>query len=104
MNAREKIVWETDLRLFGPEMLKGWSLAMVATWVVMMLILGSVFLAQGEADALADMALVFLAVVAGLWGLGFLVMAVLFRGKFRVRYTADTLAFMRDVPTTGEAR
>jgi hypothetical protein len=100
MNAREKIVWETDLRLFGPEMLKGWSLAMVATWVVMMLILGSVFLAQGEADALADMALVFLAVVAGLWGLGFLVMAVLFRGKFRVRYTASETGVLMETLDT----
>lgn len=89
MSAEEKIVWETDLRLFGPEMFKGWSLAMVATWVVMMLILGIVFVAQGEADALADMALIFLAVVAGLWVFGFLVMALLFRGKFRVRYTAS---------------
>ena len=48
MSANKNIVWETDLRLFGPEMLKGWSLAMVATWLVMMLILGIVFVAQGE--------------------------------------------------------
>ena len=89
MSAKENISWETDLRLFSPEMVKGWSLAMVATWVVMMLILGIVFVAQGEFDALPDMALVFLAVTAGLWLLGFLVMALLFRGKFRVRYTVS---------------
>jgi hypothetical protein len=100
MSSREKIVWETDLRLFSPEMFKGWSLAMVATWVVMMLILGIVFLAQGETDALADMALVFLAVVAGLWVLGFLVMAVLFRGKFRVRYTASETGILMETLDT----
>jgi hypothetical protein len=100
MSAKEKIVWETDLRLFSPEMLKGWSLAMVATWVVMMLILGVVFLAQDEADALADMALVFLAVVAGLWALGFLVMALLFRGKFRVRYTASETGILMETLDT----
>jgi hypothetical protein len=100
MNTKEKIVWETDLRLFSPEMFKGWSLAMVATWVVMMLILGIVFVAQGEADALADMALIFLAVVAGLWVFGFLVMAVLFRGKFRVRYTASETGILMETLDT----
>lgn len=89
MSAKESITWETDLRLFGPEMVKGWSLAMAATWLVMMLILGIVFVAQGEFDALPDMALVFLAVTAGLWVLGFLVMALLFRGRYRVRYTVS---------------
>jgi hypothetical protein len=89
MSAKEKIVWETDLRLFSPEMFKGWSLAMVATCVVMMLILGIVFVAQGDFDTLPDMALMILAVVAGLWVFGFIVMALLFRGKFRVRYTAS---------------
>lgn len=90
MRSKEKIVWETDLRLFSPELLQGWSLAMAATWVVMMLILGVVFAAQGEFDALADMALVFLAVTTGLWLLGFLIMALLFQGKFRVRYTLSS--------------
>ena len=100
MSDKEKIVWESDLRLFSPEMFKGWSLAMVATWVVMMLILGIVFVAQGETDSLADMALVFLAVVAGLWVFGFLVMAVLFRGKFRVRYTASETGILMETLDT----
>lgn len=100
MSSKEKIVWETDLRLFSPEMLKGWSLAMVATWVAMMLILGIVFLAQGETDTLPDMALVFLAVVAGLWVFGFIVMALLFRGKFRVRYTASETGILMETLDT----
>jgi len=89
MSANKNIVWETDLRLFGPEMLKGWSLAMVATWLVMMLILGIVFVAQGETENLPGLAGVLLAVTAGLWLFGFLVMALLFRGKYRVRYTVS---------------
>lgn len=89
MSDQDKIIWETDLRLFSPEMLKGWSLAMAATWGVMMLILGIVFAAQDELDAMADLALLLLVVAVGLWVLGFLVMALLFRGRFRVRYTAS---------------
>jgi hypothetical protein len=89
MSANKNIVWETDLRLFGPEMLKGWSLAMVATWLVMMLILGTVFLAQGETESLGGLALAALAGAGGLWLFGLLVMAVFFRGKYRVRYTVS---------------
>lgn len=86
MSDKEDITWETDLRLFGPEMVRGWSLAMLASWLVMMLILGIVFIAQGEVADLLPLAGVLLAVTAGLWLLGLLVMAVVFRGGLRVRY------------------
>jgi hypothetical protein len=96
MSAKEHITWETDLRLFSPEMAKGWSLAMVATWLVMMLILGIVFVAQGDADDLPPLAGVLLAVTAGLWLLGFLIMALLFRGGLRVRYTVSETGVRMD--------
>lgn len=85
----EPITWETELRFFSPEMLKAWGLAMLATWAVMMLILGIAFTAQGEAEALPTLALVMLAVTAGLGLLGLLVMLLLFRGGYPVRYTVS---------------
>lgn len=100
MSATENIVWETDLRLFAPEMLKGWSLAMLATWIVMMLILGIVFLAQDEAESLPGLALILLAVTTGLWLFGFLVMAVLFRGRYRVRYTVSASGVLMETLDT----
>ena len=83
----EAIVWETDLPLFSRRMLGQWSLAMVITAVVMLVILGTVFAAQGEWDALLPMLAMATGAAAGLWLLGLIIMAVLFRGKFQVRYT-----------------
>ncbi|HNQ03040.1 MAG TPA: hypothetical protein PKH69_00360 [Thiobacillaceae bacterium] len=97
MSAKEKIIWEIDLRLFSPEMAKTWSLAMLAIWLVMMLILGIVFIAQGEADVLPDLAGVLLSVTAGLWLLGFLTMALLFHGALRVRYTVSDTGVRMDI-------
>ena len=81
------LVWETDLPLFSRLMLTQWTLGMLATALVMALILGTVFVAQAEWDALLPMATLIGAVTGGLWLLGILIMAVLFRGRYRVRYT-----------------
>ncbi len=81
------LVWETDLPLFSRQMLTQWTLAMLATALVMALIMGTVFIAQAEWDALPPMAGMIVAVSGGLWLLGIAVMAVLFRGRYRVRYT-----------------
>lgn len=83
------LIWDSELRLFSPEMLKSWAIAMVATWLVMMLILGITFTAQGEAEDLPAIALVLLAVTAGLGVSGLLVMLLLFRGGYPVRYTVS---------------
>lgn len=81
------LVWETDLPLLSRRMLGQWTAAMLATAIVMTLILGLVFVAQGDWDVLPPMLALIGAVVAGLWLLGLLIMLVLFRGKYRVRYT-----------------
>jgi hypothetical protein len=81
------LVWETDLPLFSRLMLTQWTLGMLATALVMLLLLGTIFVAQQEWDALLPMAGMIGAVTFGLWLLGLLIMAVLFRGKYRVRYT-----------------
>lgn len=95
-DRHEPLVWEADLRLFGPEMIKGWSLAMVASWLLMVLILGVVFVAQDEAGSLLYLAALLLAVAAGVWLFGFLVMALLFRGRYRVRYTLSEAGLVMD--------
>jgi len=83
----EPLVWETDLPLFSRRMLRQWSLAMLATACVLSVLLGTVFAAQGEWDALPPAMTMIAAVTTGLWVLGLLIMAVMFRGKYRVRYT-----------------
>jgi len=81
------LVWETDLPLFSRLMLTQWTKAMLATALLMALILGTIFVAQQEWDTLLPMATMIGAVSGGLWLLGILIMAVLFRGRYRVRYT-----------------
>lgn len=81
------MVWETDLPLFSRRMLGQWSLAMLVTAAVMFGIMATVFAAQGEWDALLPMLAMACGAAGGLWLLGLVIMAVLFRGKFRVRYT-----------------
>lgn len=87
MTDKTDLVWETDLPLFSRRMLGQWSLAMLATAGVMLGILGTVFAAQGEWDALPPMLTMIAAVTTALWLLGLVIMALLFRGKYRVRYT-----------------
>ncbi|MFZ5483082.1 MAG: hypothetical protein ACOZB0_02525 [Pseudomonadota bacterium] len=88
----EDLSWEVDLPLFSRMMMMQWALAMGLTATIMLLILGTIFAAQGEWDTLPALALLTGACTFGLWLLGLLIMAVLFRGKFRVRYTlTDTL-------------
>lgn len=82
-----ELIWETDLPLLSRRMLGQWTGAMLATALVMFLILGLVFGAQGEWDAFPMLLAIIAGVVAGLWLLGLLVMALLFRGKYHVRYT-----------------
>lgn len=88
--AKTDIIWETDLPLFSRHMLKQWTLAMLATAAVMFLLLGIVFAAQGEWDSLLPMGAISLGAAGALWLLGLLIMLVIFRGRYRVRYTLST--------------
>lgn len=83
----ETVVWETDLPLFSRQMMGQWAMAMVITAVVILVIMATIFGAQGEWDSFLPLMTMIAAVTAGLWLLGLLIMAVLFRGRFRVRYT-----------------
>lgn len=81
------LVWETDLPLFSTYMLRQWSFAMLATALVMVLLLGTLFAAQGEWDVLPMLGFMVVAISGGLWLLGLIIMALMFRGRFHVRYT-----------------
>ena len=81
------LVWETDLPLFSPEMFRQWSYVLLATALLMSLILGTIFAAQREWAALPTLGLMILAISGGIWLFGLILMALLFRGRFRVRYT-----------------
>lgn len=83
------LIWETDLPLFSREMFMQWTLGMSVTALVMVLILGTIFVAQGEWDTLGGLILMAGGCSAGLWLLGLIIMAVMFRGRFHVRYTLD---------------
>ncbi len=84
------LVWETDLPLFSPIMQAQWGGAMLATVVVMILIMAPIFISQGEWDALLGITAMAAAAGAGLWLLGLLIMALLFRGRYRVRFTLNS--------------
>jgi hypothetical protein len=85
----EALVWECDLPLLGRDMLRQWAGAMAATALLMVLILGTIFAAQGDWAALPMLAALVLGGAGGLWALGLLIMGVLFRGRDRVRYTVS---------------
>ncbi|MDP2832387.1 MAG: hypothetical protein Q8Q28_03640 [Pseudomonadota bacterium] len=90
------LVWETDLPLFSAYMLRQWSLAMLATALVMGLLLGTLFAAQGNWDALPMLGLMVAGASGGLWVLGLIIMAVLFRGRFHVRYTLSDAGILQE--------
>lgn len=81
------LTWETHLPLFTRAMFRQWTGAMAATLMVVMLILVPIFASQGEWDALPPLMGMVLAGTGVLWALGFLIMALVFRGRLRVRYT-----------------
>ncbi len=81
------LVWETGLSLFSRAMFRQWTGAMLATAVVMLLILVPIFATQGEWNTLPGLLGITLAAAGGLWLLGFLIMALVYRGRLQVRYT-----------------
>ena len=86
------LVWEADLRLFSRQMLVQWSLVMALSALVMFVIVGSAFVASGDWADLLPLGAIALAVCGGLWLLGLAVMAVVFRGRVRMRYTLSDKA------------
>lgn len=86
------LVWESDLRLFSRRMLVQWTLVMALSALVMFVIVGTAFAASGDWEDLLPLAAIALSVCGGLWLLGLAVMAVVFRGRVRMRYTLSDKA------------
>ncbi|MCC6919057.1 MAG: hypothetical protein IT548_07620 [Alphaproteobacteria bacterium] len=90
MTDEKPLEWDSDLRLFGSIMIGQWSVAMAVTALVMTLLMGTVFAAQGEWAAIGMIAMIAAGAAAGLWLLGFAVMALVFRGRVAVHYRIDS--------------
>ena len=90
MVDHEKITWEVDIPLISnPNILGAWVKAMGATYLLSMLVLGTVFLGTGEWRQLPLLAGMFLLVVAGLTLVGLLIMLLVLGNRFRAQFEID---------------
>jgi hypothetical protein len=89
MSPSEPLIWDAELKLFSGRYLVTWTVVMVATAVLMSLILGTIFAAEGDWEALPMLLVMTGLTAAGLWVFGLIVMAILLRGRVRVRYQID---------------
>lgn len=85
-----KITWEVDIPLISnPNILGAWFKAMGATYLLSMLILGTIFIGTGEWRQLPLVAGMFLLVVAGLAVVGLLIMLLVLGNRFRAQFEID---------------
>lgn len=81
------IAWEIDIPLItNPNMVGAWLKAMVATFVVVMVIMGAVFVGTGQAESLPMVAGIFALVTGGLAIVGLLIMLLVFGNRYRARF------------------
>jgi hypothetical protein len=85
----DAITWETDLPLLSGRILRQWTLVMLTAGGGMVVLLSTIFAVQREWDALLPLLTMTGAATGGFWMLGLLAMVVVFRGKYRVRYTVS---------------
>ncbi len=100
MTAPAKIVWDTELKFFSPLMLGRWTWAMVITFAVMLLIMGTVLVPNEGWDAIAGILPLCAAVIGAFWLLGLIIMAVVFRGRYAVRYTLSSKGILLETTST----
>ena len=81
------IEWEVDIPLVtNPMIIGAWLRAMGATYLLSILIVGTVFIGTGQADQLPLLAGWFALMTAGLALLGLLIMLLVFGNRFRARF------------------
>lgn len=81
------LAWEVKFPLVtNPHIVKAWGKAMGVTYLFCMLILGPVFLAARELEALLMLAMIFFAVAIGLTLLGFMIMLVIFGNRSHAKF------------------
>jgi hypothetical protein len=87
-NGNPDLVWEVSIPLVtNPLILKAWTMAMGATYLLVMLILGTVFIGTGQADQLPLLAGIFAIGVGVFMVLGLLVMLLVYGNRYRARFT-----------------
>lgn len=90
MGDKKNMSWETDIRLVtNPNIVKAWLKAMLATYVLIMLIMATIFIGTGEYDSLPMLAGIFALVVVGLFVLGLVIMLVVLGNRYRARFTVS---------------
>lgn len=90
MNDNNTISWEKDISLLtNPYIVKAWMKAMLATYFLVMLIMSTILIGIGEYDVLPMMALIFAAVVTGLFVFGLLIMLLVLGNRYRARFTVS---------------
>jgi hypothetical protein len=82
------LTWEVEFALLtNPHIIRAWLKAMGITYVLSMVILGTVFIGTGEMDSLPFLALIFLGVVSVIVLFGFVIMLVLFGNRSKARFS-----------------
>jgi len=94
--ASAPLVWTADIKLFSAAMLRQWTVAILATGLIMALLLGTIAASDGDWEAVPSFLLIAAGAAAGLWLLGLVIMAVLFRGRMRVRYTLSDEGLLQE--------
>lgn len=82
------LTWDAAFPLLtNPHIAMAWLKAMGITYVLCMVIMGTVFIGTGEAERLIPMAAIFLGVMAGIGMAGGIIMLILFGNRSRARFT-----------------
>jgi len=91
MENSKNISWEIKVPLLTntailTDMLKGFGL----TYIIVVLLMGFIFLLQGETEGFLQIVWMFALIVGGLMVLSALIMLIVFRNSYHIRYTLDS--------------
>jgi len=91
MENSKNISWEIKVPLLTntailTDMLKGFGL----TYLIVVLLMGFIFLLQGEMEGFLQIVWMFALIVGGLMVLSALVMLIVFRNSYHIKYTLDS--------------
>ena len=95
--GKSELIWDVDLPLFSRRMFGTWTWAMCLVALLVGGLLGLIFVAQREWRAIGPILTMVVSVTGGLWLLGLIIMAVMFRGRLPVRYTLSDTGLRCDV-------
>ncbi|MCC2111348.1 MAG: hypothetical protein KDJ16_04875 [Hyphomicrobiales bacterium] len=89
-NASTPLIWEIDVGLLNNRMIwRGLLTMIIATYLVVMLLMGFILLGTGEAENIPSLALVFALICAGIFVLMLAVMLLIFGNRMRMKFRLD---------------